>query len=52
MVYLRTPTYIFGDRNPVDITEFRSKLTQILEGDLKAREYFDDVMARMGENTQ
>jgi len=52
MVYMREPTYIFGDRNPVDITEFRSKLTQILAGDLKAREYFEDVMARMGEKAR
>lgn len=46
MMYLRTPTYIFGENNPVSITELRSKLAQIVAGDLKAREYFDDVMTR------
>lgn len=47
MRYLRTPTYIFGDRNPVSITEFRSKLIEILLGELTAKEYYDDVMARL-----
>ena len=47
MMYLRAPTYIFGDRNPVSITELRGKLIEILLGDLTAKEYYDDVMARL-----
>lgn len=50
MMYLRTPTYVFGDENTVSVTELRSKLAIILAGDLTAREYFDDVMTRLGES--
>lgn len=49
MMYLRTPTYVFGEKNPVTITELREKLARILEGKVAAREYFDDVMLRLEE---
>jgi hypothetical protein len=47
MMYMRTPTYVFGERNPVSVLELRVKLAEILEGKLKAREYYEDVMARL-----
>jgi ABC-type glycerol-3-phosphate transport system substrate-binding protein len=50
MMYMRTPTYVFGKRNPVSVLELRLKLAEILEGKLKAREYYEDVMARMERN--
>jgi len=49
MMYLRTPTYVFGRKNPVTITELREKLVHILEGKVLAREYYDEVMLRLEE---
>lgn len=49
MMYMRTPTYVLGENNPVSITELRKKLAEILEGKLRARDYFDDVMRRLEE---
>jgi ABC-type glycerol-3-phosphate transport system substrate-binding protein len=50
MMYMRTPTYVLGENNPVSITELRKKLAEILEGKLGARDYFDDVMRRLEES--
>ncbi len=47
MMYLRTPTYVFGNNSPVTAIELRQKLGQILEGKLSAEKYFNDVMQRM-----
>lgn len=47
MMYLRTPTYALGEKNPVTSAELREKLARILEGKLSAREYFEEVMGRM-----
>jgi len=49
MMYLRSPTYALGKENPVSVTELREKLAEILEGELKAQDYFDDVMGRLGQ---
>jgi hypothetical protein len=47
MMYLRTPTYVFGENSPVTITELREKLAHILEGKIRARDYYDEVMLRV-----
>ena len=47
MMYLRTPTYVFGENSPVTITELREKLAHILEGKVRARDYYDEVMLRV-----
>jgi ABC-type glycerol-3-phosphate transport system substrate-binding protein len=52
MMYMRTPTYVFGEESPVSVVELREKLADILEGSLSARDYFKDVMRRMGEAPQ
>lgn len=52
MMYLRAPTYVFGEKNPVPATELREKLAQILEGRLRARDYYRDVMARVATAIQ
>jgi ABC-type glycerol-3-phosphate transport system substrate-binding protein len=49
MASLRVPTYVFGRNNPVSIGELRASLAHILEGKLTARQYFDDVMSRLGD---
>jgi len=49
MMYLRSPTYVLGKGSPVSITELRDRLAETLEGKLKARDYFDDVMRRLGQ---
>ena len=49
MMYLRRPTYALGKENPVSVTELRERLAEILEGELKARDYFEDVMGRLGQ---
>lgn len=46
MRYLRTPTYVFGLDNPVPVSDLRQKLAMILAGELTARQYYDEVMAR------
>lgn len=48
MVCLRNPTYVFGKNGPVTINELRFNLARILEGNLTAQEYYDDVISRMG----
>jgi len=52
MMYMRAPTYVFGEKNPVTTTELREKLAQILEGNLKARNYYKDVMTRVAKVVQ
>jgi ABC-type glycerol-3-phosphate transport system substrate-binding protein len=52
MMYMRTPTYVFGEDSPVSVVELRDRLADILEGSLSARDYYEDVMRRMGENSQ
>jgi len=47
MMYLRTPTYVLGESSPVSITELRARLALILEGKLKARDYYNEVMRRV-----
>ncbi len=47
MVSLRTPTYVFGKNCPLSINELRLSLARILEGKLKAQEFYDDVMSRL-----
>jgi ABC-type glycerol-3-phosphate transport system substrate-binding protein len=49
MMYMREPTYVFGAESPVSVVELRAKLAEILEGSLTARDYYEDVMRRMGE---
>ena len=46
MRYIRSPTYIFGDKNPVKPNELRESLMQILLGTMTAREYYEDVLER------
>ena len=52
MMYMREPTYVFGESNPVSVVELRNKLADILEGSLTARDYYEDVMRRMGDASQ
>jgi len=40
---LRVPTYVFGIDCPVNETEFHENLVYILEGELSAREYYDEL---------
>jgi ABC-type glycerol-3-phosphate transport system substrate-binding protein len=49
MMYMREPTYVLGVDSPVSVVELRAKLAEILEGSLTARDYYEDVMRRMGE---
>ena len=49
MMYMRTPSYVFGESTPVSVVELRDRLADILEGELTARDYYEDVMRRMGE---
>lgn len=43
----RAPTYVFGKGIPVTDEEFRSDLVLILEGKLKAKEYYQSILARV-----
>ncbi|MEN8188420.1 MAG: ABC transporter substrate-binding protein [Thermodesulfobacteriota bacterium] len=47
--YIRALTYIFGEKNPVTPNELRTKLALIMTGKLTARQYYDDVMQRVGD---
>jgi ABC-type glycerol-3-phosphate transport system substrate-binding protein len=49
MMYMREPAYVFGGDSPVSVVELRARLADILEGSLTARDYYEDVMQRMGE---
>jgi ABC-type glycerol-3-phosphate transport system substrate-binding protein len=44
----RAPTYVFGKGIPITDEEFRSNLVLILEGKLKAKDYYRDVLSRVG----
>lgn len=52
MMYMREPTYALGPDSPVSVVELRAKLAEILEGKLTARDYYEDVMRRMGETSE
>ncbi len=47
MVSLRNPTYVFGKNSPVTINELRFKLARILEGRLTAKQFYEEVVARL-----
>ena len=51
-MYMREPTYVLGADSPVSVVELRAKLADILEGRLTARDYYEDVMQRMGQTSQ
>lgn len=43
----RSPTYVFGKGIPVTDEEFRSNLILILEGKLKAKDYYQTIISRL-----
>ena len=51
MMYMREPAYALGAGSPVSVVELRARLADILEGSLTARDYYEDVMQRMGEES-
>jgi hypothetical protein len=42
----RAPTYVFGKGIPVGEEEFRTSLALILEGKLKAKDYYQTLVRR------
>lgn len=44
----RSPTYVFGRNIPIGEEEFRNSLMLILEGKLKAEEYYRSILSQIG----